>query len=415
MTMLRGGASLSSIRVAKRAGPPAEEGRDVAEAYIVSAVRTAGGRRGGRLAGIHPVDLAALTLDAVADRSGIDPAAIEDVIMGCVTQAGEQALHVGRNAVLASHLPQSVPAVTIDRQCGSSQQAIQFAAQAVMSGTQDVVIAAGIESMSRVPMGLSIVADKGFMPYPPSVTGKYKVPMFSQFVGAEMIAKKYGYDRARLDDYALESHQRAIAATQAGAFAAEIVPVEITLADGSTDRHEVDEGIRFDATIESIGAVKLLQEGGTISAASASQICDGASAVMIVSAAALKAHGLTPLARIHNLTVTAGDPVIMLEEPLFATDRALQRAGMRIGDIDLYEVNEAFAPVPLAWLEHTGADPERLNVHGGAIALGHPLGASGTKLMTTLLHSLKRRGKRYGLQTMCEGGGIANVTIVEAL
>lgn len=385
------------------------------QAYIVTAVRTAGGRKGGRLAGVHPVDLAAISLDAIADRSGIDPAAIDDVIMGCVTQAGEQSLHVGRNAVLASKLPQSVPAVSIDRQCGSSQQAIQFAAQAVMSGTQDVVIAAGVESMTRAPMGLSMAADKGFNPFPPSVQARFGVPFFSQFIGAEMIARKYGYDRETLDAYALRSHQRAKAATEAGAFAAEIVPVEVTLPDGSTETHKVDEGIRFDASLEGIAAVKLLKEDGVISAASASQICDGSSAVLVVSERALKDHGLTPLARIHNLTVTAGDPVIMLEEPLFATDRALKRAGMNITDIDLYEVNEAFAPVPLAWLEHVGADPERLNVHGGAIALGHPLGASGTKLMATLIHALKRRGARYGLQTMCEGGGVANVTIVEAL
>ena len=382
------------------------------QAYIVAAARTAGGRKGGRLAGIHPVDLAAISLDAVAERSGIDPAEIDDVIMGCVTQAGEQSLHVGRNAVLASkRIPQSVPAVTIDRQCGSSQQAIQFAAHAVMSGTQDVVIAAGVESMTRAPMGLSMVADKGFQPFPPSVTGKYGVPFFSQFIGAEMIAEKYGYDRERLDEYALRSHRRARAATEAGAFDAEIVPVAVE----SGEIHKVDEGIRFDATLEGIGAVKLLKEDGVISAASASQICDGSAAVMVVSEAALKTHGLTPLARIHNLTVTAGDPLIMLEEPLFATDRALRRAGMSIGEIDLYEVNEAFAPVPLAWLQHTGADPERLNVNGGAIALGHPLGASGAKLMTTLVHALRARGLRYGLQTMCEGGGVANVTIVEAL
>ncbi|HVQ09971.1 MAG TPA: acetyl-CoA C-acetyltransferase [Allosphingosinicella sp.] len=385
------------------------------EAYIVSAVRTAGGRKNGRLAGVHPVDLAAISLDAVADRSGIDPAAIDDVIMGCVTQAGEQSLHVGRNAVLASKLPQSVPAVTIDRQCGSSQQAIQFAAQAVMSGTQDAVIAAGVESMTRAPMGLSMVADKGFTPFPASVTGKYGVPFFSQFMGAEMIARKYGYDRGRLDAYALESHRRAKAATEAGAFADEIVAVEVTLPDGSTEIHSIDEGIRFDATLEGISAVKLLKEDGVISAASASQICDGSAAVLIVSEQALKEHGLTPLARIHNLTVTAGDPVIMLEEPLFATDRALRRAGMTIADIDLYEVNEAFAPVPLAWLGHVGADPDKLNVNGGAIALGHPLGASGAKLMTTLVHALRARGLRYGLQTMCEGGGVANVTIIEAL
>jgi len=387
----------------------------MATAVIVDAVRTAGGKRNGKLSGWHPADLAGEVLKALVERNDLDPALIDDVVMGCVMQAGEQALQIGRNAVLASKLPQSVPAVSIDRQCGSSQQAIQFAAQAVMSGTQDVVIAAGVESMTRAPMGLSMVADKGFTPFPASVTGKYGVPFFSQFMGAEMIAKKYGYGRERLDAYALFSHQRAKAATEAGAFAEEIVPVEVTLPDGSVETHEVDEGIRFDASLEGIAAVKLLKEDGVISAASASQICDGSAAVMIVSEAALKAHGLTPLARIHNLTVTAGDPVIMLEEPLFATDRALQRAGMSIGDIDLYEVNEAFAPVPLAWLGHVGADPERLNVHGGAIALGHPLGASGAKLMTTLVHALRRRGGRYGLQTMCEGGGIANVTIVEAL
>jgi acetyl-CoA C-acetyltransferase len=383
----------------------------MAEAYIVSAVRTAGGRRGGRLAGVHPVDLAAISLDAAVDRAGIDPAAIDDVIMGCVTQAGEQALHIGRNAVLASQLPQSVPAVTIDRQCGSSQQAIHFAAQAVMSGTQDVVVAAGVESMTRAPMGLSLVPDKGFTPFPPSVTGKYGVPMFSQFVGAEMIASKYGYSRERLDAYALDSHRRAAAASETGAFGDEIVPV--VLPDGET--HRVDEGVRSDATLAGIASVKPLREDGVISAANASQICDGSAAVLIVSERALKEHGLIPLARIHHLAVTAGDPVIMLEEPLFATDRALKRARMRIADIDLYEVNEAFAPVPLAWLEHSGADPARLNVNGGAIALGHPLGASGAKLMATLVHALRRRGGRYGLQTMCEGGGIANVTIVEAV
>jgi acetyl-CoA C-acetyltransferase len=390
----------------------------MAEAYIVSAVRTAGGRRGGRLAGWHPADLAAAVLDAAVDRAGIDSAAVDDVIMGCVGQAGEQSAHVGRNAVLASKLPQSVPAVSIDRQCGSSQQSIHFAAQAVMSGTQDVVIAAGVESMSRVPMGLPTTLPMqqgiGGSPWPKSVQERFGVAMFSQFTGAEMIARKYGHDRETLDRYALRSHERAIAATQRGDFADEIVAVEVDGPDGS-EPHRIDEGIRFDATYDSISSVKLLSADGVISAASASQICDGASAVLVASAEAVRAHGLTPLARIHNLTVTAGDPVVMLEEPLFATDRALQRAGMRIGEIDLYEVNEAFAPVPLAWLEHSGADSDRLNVNGGAIALGHPLGASGTKLMATLVHALRRRGLRWGLQTMCEGGGIANVTIVEAL
>ncbi|MDZ4138856.1 MAG: acetyl-CoA C-acetyltransferase [Erythrobacter sp.] len=384
-------------------------------AYIVEAVRTAGGRRGGRLAGVHPVDLLATTLDAIVERSGIDPTAIEDVITGCVSQAGEQALQVGRMGVLASKLlPQSTPAVTIDRQCGSSQQAIQFAAQAVMSGTQDVVIASGVESMSRVPMGSNVTLHmkEGLYSKADGLEEKFPGINFSQFMGAEMIVKKHGLSKDDLDRFAFASHQKAIAATKGGAFDAEIVPVPIETSEGA-QLHTIDEGIRFDATLEGIAGVKLLSPDGLLTAASSSQICDGSSAVLVVSEAALKRHGLTPLARIHNLTVTAGDPVIMLEEPLFATDRALQRAGLSIADIDLYEVNEAFASVPLAWLKHTGADPEKLNVHGGAIALGHPLGASGTKLMATLVHALHRHGKKYGLQTMCEGGGVANVTIIE--
>ncbi|HEY0311206.1 MAG TPA: acetyl-CoA C-acetyltransferase, partial [Allosphingosinicella sp.] len=381
--------------------------------------RTAGGRRNGALKDWHPADLGAEILDALVSRSGVDPAAIEDVIMGCVGQAGEQAFHIGRNAVLASSLPVSVPAVTIDRQCGSSQQAIQFAAQAVMSGTQDVVIASGVESMTRVPMGLPFTLPLqhgiGTGPFSKRIQERFGVAMFSQFDGAEMIAEKYLLSKEALDAFALASHRKAAAATEAGAFDAEIVPLRIVDAEGNETPHARDEGIRSDATIESIASVKLLREGGRISAASASQICDGASGVLVVSERALKDHGLTPLARIVNLTVTGGDPVIMLEEVIPATRRALNRAGMRIDDIDLYEVNEAFAPVPLAWLQETGADPARLNVNGGAIALGHPLGASGTKLMTTLLHALKARGRRYGLQTMCEGGGLANVTIVERL
>jgi acetyl-CoA C-acetyltransferase len=390
----------------------------MATAYIVDAVRTAGGRRGGKLVGWHPVDLAAATLDALVARSGIDGTKVDDVIMGCVTQAGQQGGQVGRNAVLAAkNLPDSVPAVTIDRQCGSSQQAMQFAAQAVMSGTMDVVIAAGVESMTRVPMGSSVMfhMKEGLGNYKsPRLEDKYPGIMFSQFMGAEMIVKKHGFTKDVLDQFALSSHLKAIAATQAGAFDTEIVALDIETPEGP-QIHKVDEGIRFDASIESISGVKLLQEGGSLTAASSSQICDGASAVLIVSEQALKEHGLTPIARIHNLTVTAGDPVIMLEEPLFATDRALQRAGMKISEIDAFEVNEAFASVPLAWLKHTGADPEKLNMHGGAIALGHPLGASGTKLMATLLNVLKAKGGKYGLQTMCEGGGVANVTIVERL
>ena len=385
-------------------------------AYIVDAVRTAGGRRGGRLAGVHPVDLAAASLDHLVRATGIDPAAIEDVIMGCVSQGGQQAGQVGRNAVLASRLlPQSTPAVTIDRQCGSSQQAIQFAAQAVMSGTQDVVIAAGVESMTRVPMGSTAMfhMKEGLGNYKsPGLEAKYPGIVWSQFMGAEMIVKKHGFTKDDLDRFAYESHRKAIAATKAGAFGDEIVPITIETPEGEA-QHTVDEGIRFDATLEGIAGVKLLQPEGSLTAASSSQICDGSSAALIVSEAALKRYGLTPLARVHTLTVTAGDPVIMLEEPLFATDKALAKAGLSIADIDLYEVNEAFASVPMAWLKHTGADPAKLNVNGGAIALGHPLGASGTKLMATLLHALKARGKKFGLQTMCEGGGVANVTIVE--
>ncbi|HZU64290.1 MAG TPA: acetyl-CoA C-acetyltransferase [Novosphingobium sp.] len=384
------------------------------QAYIVEAVRTAGGKRKGALADWHPADMGGAVLDALVARSGIDPAAIEDVILGCVTQAGEQGFAFARNAVLASGLPQSVPAVTVDRQCGSSQQCLQFAAQAVMSGTQEVVIAAGAESMTRVPMFSNIsyhaAQGVGIGPFSPRILERFGVSGFSQFEGAEMIAAKYGFTREQLDRFALESHRRAHAASEAGAFAAEILPLQ-----GAGGLHARDEGIRADATLEGIGAVKLLKEGGVISAANASQICDGASGVLVVSEGALQRHGLTPIARIVNMTVTAGDPVIMLEEPINATQKALARAGLTIGDIDLYEVNEAFAPVPLAWAQALGADPARLNVNGGAIALGHPLGATGTKLMTTLIHALRARGGRYGLQTVCEGGGIANVTIVEAL
>jgi len=390
----------------------------VSQAYIVAAARTAGGRRKGALAGVHPADLGATVLDALVARSGIDPAVIDDVIMGCVMQVGEQAINIGRNAVLASKLPESVPGTSIDRQCGSSQQALQFAAQAVMSGTMDVVIAAGVESMTRVPMGLSVAlpAKEGFgTPMSPNVQARYPNIQFSQFMGAEMVASKYGLTRDQLDEYGYQSHQRAIAATQAGAFKNEIVIIDGKDAEGRMARHDSDEGIRYDVSLDGMRGVKLLREGGQITAATSSQICDGASGVMVVSEKALKELGLTPMARIHNLTLIGHDPVIMLEAPLPATEKALKKAGMSIDDIDLYEVNEAFASVPVAWLKATGADPAKLNVNGGAIALGHPLGASGTKLMTTLLHALQARGGRYGLQTMCEGGGLANVTIVERL
>jgi acetyl-CoA C-acetyltransferase len=392
----------------------------MSEAFIVAATRTAGGRRGGRLSGWHPVDLAAQVLNDLVDRTGADPALIEDVFMGCVSQVGEQATNVARNAVLASRLPESVPGTSIDRQCGSSQQAAHFAAQAVMSGAMDIVIAAGVESMTRVPMfSPNALASKAGMGSYQSdlVNQRYNNVAFSQFVGAEMMARKYGLSKDELDRYALLSHQRALAATQAGAFKNEILPVAVRTADGaeSGEMHSADEGIRAEATLEAIQSVKLLQEGGVITAANASQICDGATGVMVVNERGLKALGVQPLARIHHMTMIGHDPVIMLEAPIPATERALKKAGMKIDDIDLYEVNEAFASVPLGWLKALGADPARLNVNGGAIALGHPLGASGTKLMTTLVHALGQRGKRYGLQTMCEGGGMANVTIIERL
>ncbi|MEO6113901.1 MAG: acetyl-CoA C-acetyltransferase [Sphingomicrobium sp.] len=391
----------------------------MADAYIVEALRTAGGRRGGALRDWHPADMGAAVLDALVTGSGIDPAAIEDVIVGCVSQVGEQSFHIGRNMVLASSLPDSVPAVTIDRQCGSSQQALHFAAQAVMSGTQDVVIAAGVESMTRVPMGTPVIlpmqAGIGIGPWPQSIKDRYGVNEFSQFTGAQMMADKYGFGRDELDQFALASHGKAAAAIDAGAFAREIVPLNATDKEGRVIVHDRDEGIRRDASMAGLGELKTLSANGVITAGNASQICDGASGVLVVSERALKEHGLIPIARIDQLTVTAGDPVIMLEEPIPATRRALGRSGRSLSEIDLYEVNEAFAPVPLAWLKEIGADPDRLNVNGGAIALGHPLGASGTKLMATLVHALRARGKRFGLQTMCEGGGIANVTIVEAL
>jgi acetyl-CoA C-acetyltransferase len=386
----------------------------MAEAYIVAAARTAGGKRKGALAGVHPADLGAVILNALVERSGIDPAAIEDVIVGCVTQAGEQAFAFGRNLVLASKLPDSVPAVTIDRQCGSSQQALHFAAQAVMSGTQDLVIAAGAESMTRVPMGsnfrLHAEAGIGIGPWPASIQARYGVKEFNQFHGAQAIADKYGFSRQDMDTYALRSHSRAAAAIRSGAFMAEIVPVET-----GNGLFIQDEGVRVDASLDGMAGVKPISEGGTITAANASQMTDGASGVLVASDAAVKRFNLTPLARIVNLTVTGGDPVIMLEEPIPATRKALARAGLSLADIDLFEVNEAFAAIPMAWAKALEVDQDKLNVNGGAIALGHPLGASGTKLMTTLIHALKARGGRYGLQTMCEGGGIANVTIVERL
>jgi len=384
----------------------------MSEAFIVAACRTAGGRRNGRLARWHPVDLAAQVLNELVHRSHADPALVDDVIMGCVSQVGEQSTNVARNAVLAAGLPEAIPGTSIDRQCGSSQQALHFAAQAVMSGAMDVVIAAGVESMTRVPMftpsALPQKEGLGFY-QSPAVNHRYNDVVFSQFVGAEMMAKKYGFSREDLDTYALQSHMRAKQAREQGAFEREILPVAMLDDQGepSGEFHTHDEGVRIDASLESIGAVKLLQEGGVISAANASQICDGASGVMVVNQRGLKALNIEPLARVHAMSVMGHDPIIMLEAPIPATERALKKAGMHIDDIDLYEVNEAFASVPLAWLKSLNADPDKLNVHGGAIALGHPLGASGTKLMTTLLYALQQkkqtlrfanhvRGRRHG-------------------
>ncbi len=384
--------------------------------YIVKARRTAGGRKGGRLRDWHPADLAAQVLDDLVGAH--DPALFEDVIMGCVNQFAQQSANVARNAVLSSKLPESVPGTSVDRQCGSSQQALHFAAATVMSGMMDVVIAAGVESMTRVPMALPFKAamDAGAGTYvSPAMKARYPGVQFSQFAGAEMIARKYDLSKDDLDMFGFDSQRKGAQAARAGAFAAEIVPVSGLDTENNPAVHDVDEGIRFEATLEATKAVKLLSEGGRLTAATSSQICDGASGVIVVNEAGLKKLGVDPIARVHSLTVIGEDPVVMLEAPINATRAALKKAGMRIGDIDLYEVNEAFASVPLAWQRELGADPKRLNVNGGAIALGHPLGASGTKLMTTLIHALKARGGRYGLQTMCEGGGLANVTIVEAL
>ncbi len=384
-------------------------------AYIVAALRTAGGKRAGRLSGWHPADLSAQVIDALLERTGADPALVDDVIWGCVSQVGQQASNIARNAVLSSRLPESVPGTSVDRQCGSSQQALHFAAQAVISGSMDVVIAGGVESMSRVPMfSPNALAERAGLggSVGERMAARYPGVVFSQFAGAEHIARNYGFSRAQLDAYALQSHQRA---AQARAhWAEQIVPVAARSMDGELgELHTEDEGVRANATLEGIASVKLLQEGGVLSAANASQICDGASAVMVVSERALQTLGVAPLARVHHMSVMGHDPVIMLEAPIPATQRALAKCGLRLQDIGLYEVNEAFASVPLAWQQALDADPARLNAEGGAIALGHPLGASGTRLATSLVHALQRSGARYGLQTMCEGGGMANVTVFE--
>jgi acetyl-CoA C-acetyltransferase len=381
----------------------------VAEAFIVEAVRTPVGKRNGGLSGVHPADLAAHTLRQVVERSGVDPAAVDDVVMGCVMQVGPQTMDIARTAWLSAGLPESVPGVTIDRQCGSSQQAVHFAAQGVLSGTQDLVIAAGVESMSVVPMGTSVrlPLEKGLPgPFGQGWKERYGDTEISQFRGAQLMCEKWGIKREALEEYSLESHQRAIMAIDEGRFAGQIAPIAGTAND---------EGPRRDTTMEKMAGLAPLREGWEITAAVASQISDGAGAVLIASEAAVKAHNLTPLARIHALSVVGDDPVFMLTGPIPATGKALARAGLTVDDIDVFEVNEAFAPVPIVWAQETGASLERTNPNGGAIALGHPLGGTGVILMTKLVHELHRTGGRYGLQTMCEGGGQANATIVERL
>ena len=388
-------------------------------AYIVSAVRTAGGKKNGRLSKWHPADLGAQVLDELVRDTGIDPADVDDVIFGCVDQVGAQSGNIGRNAVLASSLPESVPGTSVDRQCGSSQQAIHFAAQAVMSGTQDVVIAGGVEVMSLVPIGASVKdgydAGHGFPFNAEGIEKRYPGVFFSQFTGAELVAKKWNLTRDILDNYAYNSHLKAKNATDLSYFDKEILPVKGKNDNGDDSMVMSDEGIRYDCSVEGLSGLNSVSEGGVITAGNASQITDGAAAVMICNDAGLKKIKKDPRAIIRSISVVGDDPVYMLTGPIPASKLALKTAGLRINDIDLYEVNEAFAPVPLAWAKELDADHAKLNVNGGAIALGHPLGATGAKLMTTLLHELERREGKYALQAICEGGGTANATIFERL
>jgi acetyl-CoA C-acetyltransferase len=381
------------------------------QAYIVDALRTPVGRRGGGLSKVHPADLGAHVLRALVERTGVDPGAVEDVVFGCCDTIGPQAGDVARTCWLAAGLPQHVPGVTIDRQCGSSQQSVHFAAQAVMSGTSDLVVAGGVQNMSLIPISSAMTAAQplGFADPFSGSTGwvaRYGTQEVSQFRGAELIADKWAITREDMERFALESHRRAVQAADEGRFDGEIVPL------GEVAR---DEGPRRDTSLEKMAKLAPVLPGGRITAAVSSQISDGASAVLVASEKALKLHGLRPRARIHHLSVLADDPILMLTAPIPATAHALRRAGLRLAEIDLVEINEAFAPVVLAWQKETSADLAKVNVNGGAIALGHPIGATGTRLMATLLAELERSGGRYGLQTMCEGGGQANVTILERL
>jgi len=384
----------------------------VRDAVIVAAVRTAVGKRNGGLSGVHPVDLSAHVLQALAERSGTDPAVVDDVIWGCVSQFGEQTFDIARNAVLAAGWPLSVPGVTVDRQCGSSQQSVHFAAAGLVSGQYDVVVAGGVESMSRVPMGSSM-GTGGANPSGSGLTTVFKGVPPNQGIGAEMIAERWGLSRTQLDEFSLGSHEKAAAAIDEGRFAGQITPVKLD--DGTI--MDTDEGVRRGSTLEGLAQLKpaFKKPDGVIHAGNSSQISDGAAALLMTTSDKARELGLTPVARVHTAVLAADDPVIMLTAPIPATAKALRKSGLRIDQIGAFEVNEAFAPVPLAWLAETGADPKALNPNGGAIALGHPLGASGARIMTTLVHHMRDNGIRYGLQTMCEGGGQANATILELL
>ena len=390
----------------------------MADAYIVGAVRTATGRKKGRLSDIHPVDMGAIVIDELVDRTGIPTNAVDDVIMGVVSQIGSQANNLGRNVAMSSKLDLEVPGTTVDRQCGSSLQAIQFGAQAVMSGTQDVVICGGVEAMSTVEIGSNIrdgLEHGRGVPKGERLEIQYPGIQFSQFDGAELLAEKYDITRDDLDAFGLLSHQRATHATESGYFKDEVVPLNIKLEDGSADVHYIDEGIRAEASLEAMQGLNPLREGGVITAGTASQISDGAAAIMVANEDAVKKYNLPVRAKIHSLAVIGSDPVIMLEGPIPATQKVLEKAGLSIDDIDLFEVNEAFGSVPLAWAKALNADQAKLNVNGGAQALGHPLGGTGAKLMTTLAHELERREAKYGLVAICEGGGTANAMIIERM
>jgi acetyl-CoA acyltransferase len=397
----------------------------MAEAVIVDAIRTPMGKRNGKLSGFHPADLAGEVLKALSDRNDLDPALVEDVIMGCVMQVGAQGVNIGRNAVLASGWPESVPATTIDRQCGSSQQSAHFAAQGVMAGAYDIVVAAGIEVMSMVPMGASMMAPNTGVPFGPKMMARYedRGGLVPQGTSAELIAEKWNLSREELDAYGARSQQFAAKAREEGRFEREILPVQARPVDKETGKliatDEIlsqDEGIRPDTTVETLANLKpAFKPDGVVTAGNSSQITDGASAVLIMSEAKANELGMTPRARFHSFSLAGVDPIFMLTGPIPATEKVLERSGLTMDDIDLVEINEAFGSVVLAWEKELHPDMDKVNVNGGAIALGHPLGCSGARLMTTLLHELERTGGRYGLQTMCEGGGLANATIIERL